>query len=771
MRKLRAAITLVSIIPALSALPVITPSLETPQVVEPTVQRVELSGVDARAVDSAVGQASREAVQDFLESSDAVAAQAPAAIAAVPEPLVLTAERETGQFETLGVTWRSSTQDIDVTVVVRTRSESGWTKWEPLELLDTPETPEGDLAGVRDGTEPMWVGESDAVQVRVDVLSGAEPQDLRVDLIDPGESGYDDQVGVAPAAAADAAASKPTIYSRAQWGATAPKGPPTYMSTIKAGTLHHTAGRNGYSMSDVPGIIRGDAAYHMSRGWNDLGYNFVVDRFGRIWEGRAGGIDRAVQGAHAGSFNTDTFGVSVLGDYTKTSTASSSTLVDSLARLFAWKLGLHYRDPAGKVTLTAATKTGTSKFPTGAKVPLPVIFGHRDVGWTACPGSLYDQLGTIRAKARAYTGIAPSNPAVTWSTSSVRVTAGLVNYSRWQVSLVRDLTGERLASAAGVGAPVDATLALANAGGPLPTGSYHVVLDTWSGSTSGRPWVSAPRTVIGSGEIGGTRLADGSLVVARASADGVEVRTAPRGGQLGAAVSLGGELIGAPAVTVSGDGTPVVLVRGSNDVLYVKRRQSDGSWPSAWESGPAGLGARPEGLPSGSGAGLDVFVPSATGTVMWFTRSASGAWTTRTAGGAVAAGTGVGVARTDDGAVHLAVQGTDRQGWYSRYAGGQWSSRWTALGGALRADVGLAKASSSTVVAVAQGTNDVPYSLQMGSSPGAWERISPSPSPVGPAVAEPRGGVGATVLVVDPANGIESRAWGSAGWSGWTTVG
>ena len=94
---------------------------------------------------------------------------------------------------------------------------------------------------------------------------------------------------------------EPQIYSRAQWGADErmrDKGSLHYYE-VHAGFVHHTVNANNYTRDEVPGIIRSIYAYHtQSRGWSDIGYNFLVDRFGRIWEGRYGGVDRAVVGAH-----------------------------------------------------------------------------------------------------------------------------------------------------------------------------------------------------------------------------------------------------------------------------------------------------------------------------------------------------------------------------------------------------------------------------------------------------------------------------------------
>jgi hypothetical protein len=140
------------------------------------------------------------------------------------------------------------------------------------------------------------------------------------------------------------------------------------LPTIVAGVLHHTAGENGYSRAQVPGIIRGDFAFHLSRGWNDIGYNFLVDRFGRVWEGRGGGVDRPILGAHTGGFNTDTFAVSVIGNL-DTARPGPAT-IEAIARVMAWKLDLYHRDPLGSVVLTARGARGTtSRYRDGTQGP------------------------------------------------------------------------------------------------------------------------------------------------------------------------------------------------------------------------------------------------------------------------------------------------------------------------------------------------------------------------------------------------------------------
>lgn len=187
------------------------------------------------------------------------------------------------------------------------------------------------------------------------------------------------------------------MLTRADWGADERmrRGAPSYASTVRAVVVHHTAGGNDYRPQDVPARLRADYAYHVrSRGWADLGYNLVIDRFGRIWEGRAGGVGRPVIGTHAAGFNTGTLGVSVMGDFT--TARPSGEVLDALARVSAFAGRTWGFDPAGTVVLTSG---GSPRFAKGTQVRLPRVHGHKDTGQTACPGSVYDVLQPIRDRA------------------------------------------------------------------------------------------------------------------------------------------------------------------------------------------------------------------------------------------------------------------------------------------------------------------------------------------------------------------------------------
>ncbi|MFD5161687.1 N-acetylmuramoyl-L-alanine amidase [Streptomyces hawaiiensis] len=316
------------------------------------------------------------------------------------------APRTTEPFSLIGVTWDDPDAALDGTVQVRTRSrESGaWSAWRPLETdVRAPEAgPDRDRAGVRGSTQPLWTGPSDGVQVRV---SGSRlPAGLRVELVDP-EAGPEAvhtaavEPDVVGPAAGPLSAERPVVTSRSAWGAdeSLVKDPPTYTGDTKAMFVHHTAGTNDYACSESASIVRGVFLYHVqSNGWNDIGYHFLVDKCGTVFEGRAGGIDKPVLGAHAYGFNTATSSVSVLGDYSKA--ATDAVARESVAKVAAWKLGLYGIDPTGTVVLTSGADNG--KYKLGQKATFHRISGHRDGYPTECPGQhLYDDLPEIRTLA------------------------------------------------------------------------------------------------------------------------------------------------------------------------------------------------------------------------------------------------------------------------------------------------------------------------------------------------------------------------------------
>jgi hypothetical protein len=200
---------------------------------------------------------------------------------------------------------------------------------------------------------------------------------------------------------------QPPIIARSAWarGIAHPRVAPQY-GAVRLAFVHHTENPNGYLAGEVPAMLRAIFVFHREvRGWNDIGYNFVVDAFGRIFEARAGGIDEPVVGAHAGGYNLASTGVAVLGSFSSRPISAPAKL--ALQRLLAWKLALHGVPAQGRVTVHVNPAGAVySRFPANAPVSLPRIAGHRDADTTDCPGdALYRELRTIRASVRS---LAPS---------------------------------------------------------------------------------------------------------------------------------------------------------------------------------------------------------------------------------------------------------------------------------------------------------------------------------------------------------------------------
>lgn len=286
------------------------------------------------------------------------------------------------RFDLLGLTWNGGAH---LQAQVRARAEGGrWTRWTPL-----PHSHDGDT----DRTDPVFTGSADELQLRL--RGGA--RDLKVRFVRA--------LPHAPAPKARAAArqgSAPTILPRASWGGDSvpPRGTPDY-GVVQAAFVHHTVSAVDYAPEEAPGIILGIARYHRdSNGWNDIGYNFLVDRYGVVYEGRAGGIDAAVVGAQAQGYNSYSTGIACLGTFTNL--ALDAPAMESLAKLIGWKLSLHGVPVQGQVTLVSGGGE-SNRYPSGTPVTFERISGHRDGNSTSCPGeSLYAQLPELRARAASF---------------------------------------------------------------------------------------------------------------------------------------------------------------------------------------------------------------------------------------------------------------------------------------------------------------------------------------------------------------------------------
>jgi hypothetical protein len=349
----------------------------------------------------------------------------------------------TGHFELVGLHWRGPGL-----VEYRTRSLAGrWSPW----LLSSDEDALPDrgtrelraMRGWRVG-EPQWTGASNAIQYR----ALGRVARVRAFLVRSSR--------VAVGGRRPALAGAPPIITRADWHAdeSIRRAGPYYADGIHLAIVHHTAGSNSYTKAQSASIVRAIELYHVQgNGWNDIGYNFLVDKYGQIFEGRYGGITRPVVGAHAQGFNSGSVGISVIGDYSSTSISPAARA--ALVSLIAWRLDLAHVDPLSKVVRVSA---GNPRYPAGTALTLNAISAHRDVYPTSCPGaSLYAQLPFVRTEV-SKTGLPKLyTPAVVGALGGpIRFTARLSNAVSWTVT-VRDETGATVASGTGATTKVDWT--------------------------------------------------------------------------------------------------------------------------------------------------------------------------------------------------------------------------------------------------------------------------------------------------------------------------
>jgi hypothetical protein len=362
------------------------------------------------------------------------------------------------RFSLVGLHWQGPG-----TVEFRTRSLGGrWSSWRPAQPED--DGPDRGSSERRRGTwqlgNPWWVGPSDRIRYRV---HGPVAR-LRAWFVwSPDVRVPQRQLSIA---------GSPPIVSRSAWRADERivRSKPVYAQRLAFAVVHHTAGQNVYSASESAAIVRSIQLYHVKgNGWNDIGYNFLVDRYGKVFEGRGGGVDRNVVGAHAEGFNTGSVGVAVLGEYGSTSVPKAAE--DALARVLAWRLDLAHLDPLGTLSHLSG---GNARFPGGLPVFLRTVSGHRDAGFTDCPGNtLYARLGAIAAAAQRAGLPKLYEPRVTGAVGgTVRFRGRLSSALTWRVS-VTDATGVEVAARDGFGATVDWSW---DASAELP-GSYRWTID------------------------------------------------------------------------------------------------------------------------------------------------------------------------------------------------------------------------------------------------------------------------------------------------------
>ena len=472
-----------------------------------------------------VGAGTPPTVVRTVDIDEARLLPATAAVARTPEGGVHVAARTwsptTGvcapiRFTMVGLVW-----DQEGSAAVPTRlawgSPSAMRRAIPV-VADPDEGP--DPGAVDDdglaGTIPVWTGEARCLRFRLRFPPRESLADVRAIFVNTSGTAeppsFLDRAAHALARAwgmasepfaaqpADAAAGQPPIITRQQWGAAERLrrcGPDYAEDGVKMAYVHHTVNANGYAASRADDLIRGIYAYHVrGRHFCDIAYNFLIDRFGRIYEGRYGGMDQPVIGAHAMGFNTGSTGIAALGTFS--SAKPPRAMVRAYKRLLGWRLDAAHVRPTGRALMTSAGGSA-QKFQKGQTVSLPAISGHRQTGYTSCPGTtLFKRLGPIRQGAEAIGLPKLWSPRATpeaislWQGQTMRFQAALSQEMSWTIDVVWidpvTQAPETVRRFGGTGTAIDVTWdgKRADRVTPGPTGVYTATFRAAAGTGSAR---------------------------------------------------------------------------------------------------------------------------------------------------------------------------------------------------------------------------------------------------------------------------------------------
>ena len=300
----------------------------------------------------------------------------------------------TGRFTMAGLLWDSG--ELEHLFVQVRREDSGWDPW-----VEVPVSADhsDDSSQERPGSDPVYTGTAIAARfAAVGAVEGTEAMLIDTEAL-AGESGptASSLQSVVPAPAAWWQGPD-FVRDREEWDTTNCRRPGEgyHFSTPRALVIHHTAGNNTYTEAEVPGVITGHCIFHVQgRGWDDLAYNYMVDRFGNVWEGRTGSKTAAIRGGHTAGFNGQTQGIAMMGNFT--SAPPTAANIGGVQQIVDWLTGWHSIDPSTSVTLYADAGN-TRGWEIGEPVRVPTIIGHRDVSATSCPGgAFYAMLPSLRA--------------------------------------------------------------------------------------------------------------------------------------------------------------------------------------------------------------------------------------------------------------------------------------------------------------------------------------------------------------------------------------
>ena len=340
-----ATVTVLAATTAAVALPVVAPQATPGHLVR---EVLPLSGAGAPARAAAVDEPGRS-----------VAKAAPRTVAA---PWSADVDVPDGT-QMVDLTWAGS-PDGAAQIRFRDPATDEWSDW--TDVASEPDEGPDSGGNGRNGAEPLWLGHDGTTDVQVKVAKG-DLTDLRL-----GASHWVPPTGGGATAGAEPAG--PHLHGRNEW---APGGwrsdiagcgsAPYVMPQLRFAVVHHTVNANTYGSGDVPGMLAAMYRYHTDgRGWCDIAYQVVIDRFGRVWQGRSGDLKSNVMGGHAKGFNTDSVGIALLGQYDPGSSPAvarpTSAEISALESTLAWKLAINGINPRGSVTVTS---NGSTKYADG----------------------------------------------------------------------------------------------------------------------------------------------------------------------------------------------------------------------------------------------------------------------------------------------------------------------------------------------------------------------------------------------------------------------
>jgi hypothetical protein len=436
---------------------------------------------------------------------------------------ILLSSQSSSPFTLVGLTWIGPASP-GTEFKVRVRESGEWTNWFKLEFGEYQGVGEdgSESLEARVGSDPLLTGLANGVEVIMENFSGVVPADLKVTLINSQVTQQDRNLAAQSSRASKnqigfqaksntafantvvspqgALVPRPRIVSREEWGADESwrESNPRMGTTVVAGIVHHTASTNNYTADQAPAQMRNLYAYFTkSLNYSDMGYNFLVDKFGTIYEGRDGcalvdsltcdGPAMPSKGAHTAGFNQDTFGVSVIGNYDVLAPENPEAIVKSVSELVAWKIAPYGLDPNGTAKLLSTDTSGSSKYRAGQTAVTKVITAHRDVGYTVCPGRFfYPYMDEIRSKAATILtpairdlSISPSNLNQV-STENVNVRVTVPASAKWSIEIVNETTKSLVNARSGtqkVTGQINYTWDKTDQNGkPVPSGRYYILV-------------------------------------------------------------------------------------------------------------------------------------------------------------------------------------------------------------------------------------------------------------------------------------------------------